>query len=145
MLDFVHYGGSLLQVSDHPGSDQDGDGVDSVDIGQDLLPGQRFSSTRPTKTIYARDVDGDTRDPVLHGRFGTVAAMDFYDTATTGISSGSTHESRQGNLSSEEHDTATTGISSGSTAAYGLIWQSGYNQSNTHFPMCHGIGYGTNG
>ncbi len=76
ILSFVHAGGGLFMISDHSGSDRNNDGVDSVQVLNDLM-GTRdpfgFSIDSLDISSDNPNVLGST-DPVLAGPFGTVKA-----------------------------------------------------------------------
>ncbi len=74
ILNFVHAGGGLFMISDHSGSDRNNDGVDSVQVLNDLMgTGDPFGFSIDSLNISSENpnVLGST-DPVLSGPFGKV-------------------------------------------------------------------------
>ncbi len=92
IINFVHDGGNLFMISDHNYSDRDGDGYDSVDVWNDLLInnstgvnpfGIRVNedNIRESSTNIAQLSNNE----ILHGTFGNVTSVEFYNGATFSI------------------------------------------------------------
>ncbi len=87
ILEFVANGGGLFMTSDHDRSDRNGDGVDSIDVWNDLIvkvvngeifhffgllfDDENFSQTSDNKT-------NNLNDPSLNGPFGQANAIEFH-------------------------------------------------------------------
>ena len=85
ILNFVSNGGGLFITSDHDRSDRNGDGVDSVDVWNDLFQnnpvqtnpfGFLFNYENFSETTYS--VANLPDNPILHGFFGDVTALEFH-------------------------------------------------------------------
>lgn len=75
VLSFVEAGGGLFMIGDHDNSDRDGDGVDSVDVLNDLMSGNPFGISVDVANIGEDDPNGigaNATDGVIHGSFGDV-------------------------------------------------------------------------
>lgn len=85
ILNFVNNGGGLFITSDHDRSDRNGDGVDSVDVWNDLFQnnpvqtdpfGFLFNYDNFSETTY--NIANLSGNPILHGFFGDVTALEFH-------------------------------------------------------------------
>ena len=85
ILNFVANGGGLFITSDHDHSDRNGDGVDSVDIWNDLFTnnsvqtdpfGFLFRYENFSTTTYS--IANMPGNPILHGFFGDVTALEMH-------------------------------------------------------------------
>jgi hypothetical protein len=92
ILNFVKNGGSLFLVSDHAGSDRDGDGKDSVQIWNDLFSNNTvqtapFGITFNSNKISPNNESADTSvsDPITHGAAGTITHFVYSDGASITI------------------------------------------------------------
>ncbi len=92
ILNFVRAGGSLFLVSDHAGSDRNGDGKDSVQIWNDLFAnntvqtapfGITFNSDKISPTTETADTNA--ADPITHGAAGTITHFVYNDGASITI------------------------------------------------------------
>jgi hypothetical protein len=92
ILNFVKGGGSLFMVSDHFGSDRDGDGKDSVQIWNDLFAnntvqaapfGLAFNSDKISPNNESADTSA--ADPITHGPAGTITHFVYSDGASITI------------------------------------------------------------
>jgi len=86
ILNFVYNGGGLFVTSDHDNSDRNGDGVDSVDVWNDLFQnnsmqtdpfGFLFNYENFSETTY--HIANLSGNPILHGFFGDVTALEFHN------------------------------------------------------------------
>ncbi len=85
ILNFVNNGGGLFITADHDLSDRNGDGVDSVDVWNDLFQnnpvqtnpfGFLFNYNNFSETTYSiANLSGNS---ILHGFFGDVTALEFH-------------------------------------------------------------------
>ncbi len=92
LLNFVYNGGNLFMISDHNNSDRDGDGYDSVDVWNDFL-----NNNSTGGNPFGLQVNGDNireastniaplnNNEILHGTFGDVTSIEFYNGATFSI------------------------------------------------------------
>ena len=85
IVNFVAAGGGLFMTSDHDNSDRNGDGVDSVDVWNDLADtnsvqtdpfGILFNYDNFSHTTY--NVANLPANPILHGFFGDVTALELH-------------------------------------------------------------------
>ena len=85
ILNFVNNGGGLFITSDHDLSDRNGDGVDSIDVWNDLFQnnpvqtdpfGFLFYYENFSETTYS--IANLSDNPILHGFFGDVMALEFH-------------------------------------------------------------------
>ncbi len=85
IMEFVANGGGLFMTSDHDRSDRNGDGVDSVDVWNDLMQnnsvlgnpfGLLFDYENFSTTTYS--IANLPGNPVLHGYFGDVTALELH-------------------------------------------------------------------
>jgi hypothetical protein len=92
ILNFVRAGGSLFLVSDHAGSDRNGDGKDSVQIWNDLFANNTVQ-TAPFGIVFNCDdisptsetADTNASDPITHGAAGTITHFVYSDGASITI------------------------------------------------------------
>ncbi len=89
IFDFVRDGGGLVAVSDHAGSDRNGDGVDSPRIWGRLdrgyLFGAHFDSSGESYNNISQDsgnVDADPSNPVVNGVNGYADSLAYHNGAT---------------------------------------------------------------
>jgi len=87
ILNYVHDGGTLFMISDHTGSDRNGDGIDSVGVWNDFLGttsvfGFKYNLDDIVLTGVA---DSSASNPLTHGPAGTVTAFKYVDGATMTI------------------------------------------------------------
>ena len=84
LMNFVKNGGSLFMISDHTGSDRNGDGWDSPAIWNDLITnnsvqnnafGFKFALQNFSDGSYTSNVATSTSDSITHGPFGTVSEV----------------------------------------------------------------------
>ncbi|MBI5547750.1 MAG: hypothetical protein HY901_28035 [Deltaproteobacteria bacterium] len=82
LVDFVIAGGGLFMIADHTGADRNNDGVDAVEVWNDLAQAQgnpfgiTFASDNFTQT--PDNLAHDSTTPILHGPFGEVSAVTIY-------------------------------------------------------------------
>lgn len=89
LLAYLAGGGGLLLIANHDGSDRDSDGWQSLDVLNELADlepsmGWRFDAQNLTSPAHDGVVE-DPREPLLHGPFGEVARMGFYNATTLRI------------------------------------------------------------
>lgn len=92
ILNFVKNGGSLFLISDHAGSDRNGDGKDSVQIWNDLFSNNTVQ-TAPFGLIFNSDdispttetADTNAGDPITHGAAGTITKFVYANGASITI------------------------------------------------------------
>lgn len=98
ILNFVNNGGGLFITSDHDRSDRNGDGVDSVDVWNDLFQnnpvqtdpfGFLFNYENFNETTY--NVANLSGNPILHGFFGDVTALEFHGGTSIDLFPGDNH------------------------------------------------------
>lgn len=125
ILNFVNNGGGLFMVSDHNGSDRDGDGWDSPAIWNDLMTNNTVQ-TNPFgftvdlvnfSNITSNVLTNSSSSPVLTGSQGTVTQMEF-------------------------NNGTTATVSNSNPNAKGLIWKSAVPQNSSNI-MSLSSGYGT--
>jgi len=92
ILNFVKGGGSLFLISDHAGSDRDGDGKDSVQIWNDLFASNTVQTAPFGITFNGVDIspnnesaDTSVSDPITHGAAGTITQFVYADGASITI------------------------------------------------------------
>jgi hypothetical protein len=92
IVNFVKAGGSLFMISDHAGSDRNGDGKDSVDIWNDLFANNGVQAAPFGVTINSDKIspttescDTSTSDPITHGAAGTITKFVYSDGASITI------------------------------------------------------------
>lgn len=92
ILNFVQGGGSLFMVSDHEGSDRNGDGKDSLTIWNDLFATNSVQTAPFGITFNANNVspnnesvDSAASNPITHGAAGTVTQFVYVEGATLTI------------------------------------------------------------
>ncbi len=126
MLNFVNNGGGLFMVSDHTGSDRDGDGWDSPAIWNDLM----------------------TNNTVLNNPFGFSIDLANFSDITSNIltNSGSSVilTGSQGNVTQMEFNNGTTTTINPAVNpnVKGLIWKTSATQNNSNI-MSLSSAYGT--
>lgn len=93
ILNFVNNGGGLFMVSDHTGSDRDGDGWDSPAIWNDLMTNNTVLANPFGFTIdlanfsdITSNVSTTGSSPILTGSQGTVTQMEFNNGTTATVS-----------------------------------------------------------
>ncbi len=126
ILSFVNNGGGLFMVSDHTGSDRNGDGWDSPAIWNDLMTNNTLVNNpfgfsvdlTNISEISTNVLSGNPSNTILHGSQGNVTQLSFNNGATLTINS------------------------SGNASVQGLVWQNSYAQSTTH-AMSASATYGT--
>jgi len=90
--DFVQGGGGLVLITDHHGSDRDGDGVDSTDVADALLQAMGARVQQASESLDVSQEDNTTGttalagDPVLRGRSGAVNQFDLYNASAFTVS-----------------------------------------------------------
>src|ERR1043166_697104 len=89
ILAFVHDGGGLVAVSDHDGSDRNGDGFDSPKIWNAFDPGHllgvHWGSTGDANNNIVQtstNVNPAPADSVTQGPEGAVTALEFHNGTT---------------------------------------------------------------
>ncbi len=89
MIQFVQNGGSLFMISDHNGSDRNGDGWDSPHIWNDLFSNNTISVNPFGITFDLVDFSQTTSnisaaasDSIIHGPMGNVAEVQWSDGTT---------------------------------------------------------------
>ncbi len=92
ILNFVKNGGSLFLISDHAGSDRDGDGKDSVQIWNDLFSNNTVQAAPFGVTFNSDDIspttetaDTNAADPITHGAAGTITKFVYANGASITI------------------------------------------------------------
>jgi hypothetical protein len=92
ILNFVKNGGSLFLISDHAGSDRNGDGKDSVQIWNDLFSNNSVQTAPFGITFNSDDIspshesaDSSSSDPITHGAAGTISEFVYADGASITI------------------------------------------------------------
>lgn len=126
ILNFVNSGGGLFMISDHTGSDRNGDGWDSPDIWNDFMTNNGLVNNPFGFSVDLTNISGTSSNVltgapgnvILHGSQGNVTQLSFNNGATL-----TTNSSANGNVQ-------------------GLIWQSGFTQNSTH-AICASSTYGT--
>jgi hypothetical protein len=116
ILNFVNNGGGLFMVSDHTGSDRDGDGWDSPAIWNDLMTNNTIL-TNP----FGFSID--------LANFSTITSNVWANAASSSVLTGS-----QGIVTQMEFNngtTATTNVAANPNVK-GLIWKSAATQNNTN-------------
>lgn len=116
ILNFVNNGGGLFMVADHTQSDRNFDGWDSPAIWNDFMTNNGVVNNPFGFSIDLTNISGTTSNVlsgnssnvILHGSQGNVTQVSFNNGATLTLNS-STNSSVQG-----------------------LVWESGYTQTNTH-------------
>jgi hypothetical protein len=79
-MKFVQNGGGLFLISDHTGADRNNDGIDAVEVINDLMTNNSVDSTDPFGfSVDTLSISTDnpkaitsTTDPVINGSFGKV-------------------------------------------------------------------------
>lgn len=126
ILNFVKNGGGLFMVSDHTGSDRDGDGWDSPAIWNDLMTNNTVQ-TNPFgfsidlanfSDITANVLTTSSTSPILTGSQGTVSRMEF------------------------NNGTTATLNPAVNASVKGLIWKTSATQNNNNV-MCLSSTFGT--
>lgn len=116
ILNFVNNGGGLFMVSDHTGSDRDGDGWDSPAIWNDLMSNNSVQTNPFGFTIDLANFSDITSNvltnsgstPILTGSQGNVTQMQF------------------------NNGTSATTNSAVNPNVKGLIWKTGASQNNSN-------------
>ncbi|MFF1586693.1 hydrolase [Streptomyces sp. NPDC058286] len=80
VMKFVQNGGGLFLISDHTGADRNNDGIDAVEVVNDLMTSNSVDSTDPFGfSVDTLSISTDnpkaitsTTDPVINGSFGKV-------------------------------------------------------------------------
>ncbi|WP_405483706.1 hydrolase [Streptomyces sp. NBC_00009] len=80
VMKFVQNGGGLFLISDHTGADRNNDGIDAVEVINDLMTNNSVDSTDPFGfSVDTLSISTDnpkaitsTTDPVINGSFGKV-------------------------------------------------------------------------
>ena len=126
ILNFVNNGGGLFMVSDHTGSDRDGDGWDSPAIWNDLM----------TNNTIATNPFGFSIDLA---NFSTITSNVWTNAASSTILTGS-----QGVVTQMEFNNGTTATTNTAVNpnVKGLIWKTAATQNNTNV-MSLSSTYGT--
>ena len=125
MLSFVNNGGGLFMVSDHTGSDRNGDGWDSPAIWNDFMTNNGVVSNpfgfsvdlTNFSQVSTNVLTGNPANPILHGSQGNVTQLSF-------------------------NNGASLTLTSSNTNVQGLVWQNTYAQTTTHV-MSASSAYGT--
>lgn len=113
VLSFVEGSGGLFMIGDHDNSDRDGDGVDSVDVLNDLMAGDPFGITVDVANIGDDDPDGigaQASDGIIHGSFGDVTGTIIRSGTTATIDPAANASARGEVYLSDADPTGTTGI-----------------------------------
>ena len=116
ILNFVNNGGGLFMVSDHTGSDRNGDGWDSPAIWNDLMTNNGTVSNpfgfavdlTNISEVSTNVLSGNPSNVLLHGTQGNVTQLSFNNGATLTLNSAA------------------------NPSVQGLVWQNSYTQSTTH-------------
>lgn len=116
ILNFVNSGGGLFMVSDHTGSDRDGDGWDSPDIWNDLMTNNTVQ-TNP----FGFSID--------LANFSQITSNVLTNSSSTTILTGS-----QGNVTQMEFNNGTTATINPAVNpnVKGLIWKTAVTQNNNN-------------
>lgn len=85
IVNFVQNGGSLFMISDHTGSDRNGDGYDSPVIWNDFLTNNGVANNAFGFTFALEDFNStsvtnlatSSSDSIIHGSYGTVAKVQW--------------------------------------------------------------------
>ena len=125
LLSFVNNGGGLFMVSDHTGSDRNGDGWDSPAIWNDFMTNNGVISNpfgfsvdlTNFSQVSTNVLTGNPANPILHGSQGNVTQLSF-------------------------NNGASLTLTSSNTNVQGLVWQNTYAQGTTHV-MSASSSYGT--
>lgn len=125
LLNFVNNGGGLFMVSDHTGSDRNGDGWDSPAIWNDFMTNNGVISNpfgfsvdlTNFSQVSTNVLTGNPTNPILHGSQGNVTQLSF-------------------------NNGASLTLTSSNTNVQGLVWQNTYAQGTTHV-MSASSSYGT--
>ena len=96
ILTYVQNGGGLILISDHGSSDRNNDGVDSVQVLNDLMTNNAVK-TNPFGVTWNADDDSGTftsldaaaADPIIKGANGAVSSFVYNDGSTMTLSSAS--------------------------------------------------------
>ena len=126
ILNFVNNGGGLFMVSDHTGSDRNGDGWDSPAIWNDLMTNNGTVSNpfgfavdlTNISEVSTNVLSGNPSNVLLHGTQGNVTQLSFNNGATLTLNS------------------------TANPTVQGLVWQNSYAQSTTR-AMSASSTYGT--
>ncbi len=85
ILNYVYNGGGLFITADHDISDRNGDGEDSVDVWNDLFNTNNFAENLfgfefnyENFSLTSTSVADLPDNPILHGYFGDVVALEFH-------------------------------------------------------------------
>ena len=126
ILNFVNNGGGLFMVSDHTGSDRDGDGWDSPAIWNDLMSNNTVQTNPFGFTIDLANFSDITSNVSLNASSSTIL---------TGS---------QGNVTQMQFNNGTTATISTAVnpSVKGLIWKTGTTQNSSNI-MSASSNYGT--
>lgn len=125
IISFVNNGGGLFMVSDHTGSDRDGDGWDSPAIWNDLM-----SNNTIVTNPFGFSID--------LANFSMVSSNVWANASSSTILTGS-----QGVVTQMEFNNGTTATTTAANPnVQGLIWKTGVTQNNTNV-MSLSSAYGT--
>lgn len=98
IIQFVNAGGGLFIISDHAGSDRNGDGIDSVGVLTDLVTNNGISSNVFGITFNSQNlvvttsyVSTAANDPLIHGAAGDVSQMQYNNGTTLAIAGPNAH------------------------------------------------------
>ena len=116
IINFVNGGGGLFMVSDHTGSDRDGDGWDSPAIWNDLMTN---NTVQNNPFGYSVDL----------ANFSDITSNIFTNSSSSTILTGS-----QGNVTQMQFNNGTTATmnTTANPTVKGLIWKTGAAQTATN-------------
>ena len=124
LMNFVNNGGGLFMVSDHAGSDRNGDGSDSPSIWDDFFInnpvaqnpfGIMFDSTNPNGGAYPSDISQTTskmlttNNPITQGVYGTVTKV-RYSGGTTMVLNTTNNATVKGVVFATQSTGSTNGV-----------------------------------
>lgn len=124
MMDFVGNGGGLFMISDHAGSDRNGDGSDSPKVWDDFFDnnpvvknpfGISFDTTNPNGGKYPSDISQTTTkmlsatNPITQGAYGTVSKVK-YSGGTTMVLNMAINPSVKGVVFATQSTGSTNGV-----------------------------------
>ena len=119
IMNFVQNGGGLYIVSDHDIADRNGDGVDAVDVLNDLMTnnsvqnnafGITYNHDNISETPSTNMAPLPNDDPLLHGPFGDVSNLSFHNGASMTINTSDNPTVKAVVYRNSSSNTGTTGV-----------------------------------
>lgn len=124
IINFVRNGGSLFMVSDHEGSDRNGDGKDSIEIWNDLFANNTVQAA-PFGIVFNVDnitpnhesADSSPGNPVTHGAAGTITQFQYVEGTSLTIDTGANASVRGAVWASSSHTNSNVMVAYGTFGA----------------------------